>query len=126
MDEDKLNELRAQFDLQRERLKRLRDLVWIRTLGTSVVENGFKLRGRWLQSEDSPSEFPDLPSWIDHAAGVNGGGAAISKMLRPDEVLGLGDRFGEHLVRELKQFAPLLDAIYSDTISDTAEARTEH
>jgi hypothetical protein len=43
-------------------------------------------------------------------------------MISPEEALALGDRFGTYLVSELKQFVPILDAIYSDAVY--SEART--
>ncbi len=121
MDESKLNELRAQFESQRGRLKSLRDVGWVAAMGASAVQKDFKFRTRWLQPTDGPSDFADLPAWIDHAASGTGGGAAISRMLSPEEVLAHGGRFGDFLVHELKQFVPLLDAIYSAVIaSDVA------
>jgi hypothetical protein len=124
MEEEKLRELRTQFESHRERLKLLRNLDWIDALGVSTLEPGFKFRRDWPQREDGPSEFFHLAAWIDHATSQSGGGAAISKMLRPDEVVSLGDRFGGHLVSELRQFVPLLDAIYSDSAhAETASAK---
>lgn len=119
MDEGKLDELRSQFELQRERLKRLRDLEWIGALARSATDNGFRMRGRWMQP-DGESEFDDPRQWLDHASSPDGGGAAISKTMRPDDALALGDRFGDVLVRELKPFVPLLDAIYSDAVPAAA------
>jgi hypothetical protein len=121
INESKLDELRTQFELQRERLKRLRDLDWLSALSEDAIRSGFKMRSRWMQP-DGASEFNNVPQWIDHASSADGGGAAISKTIRPDEALDKGDRFADLLVRELKRFVPLLDAIYSD--ARPAEAPT--
>jgi hypothetical protein len=116
MDESKLQEFRDQFQTPRERLKRLRDLDWVKALGASAIEQGFILRERWMQSKDETTQYRDLPAWIDHAGSDDGGGAAISKQITPDEARSYGDRFGQHLVRELKLFVPMMDAIYSDAV----------
>lgn len=115
MDEEKLDELRTQFESQRERLKRLRNESWIQGVESAVRENGFDLRSSWSQQAGEPSEFSDLGGWIDFAASPTGGGAAVSKMISPAEALAHGDRFADVIVKELKPFVPLLDAIYSDT-----------
>jgi hypothetical protein len=113
MDESKIQELRVQFDAQRERLRSLKQLSAIEELGKSVVAAGFGLRSKWMLNPGAVSAYTDLPSWIEHAAGPDGGGAAISKFLTPDQALQHGDQFGDFLVRELRLFVPLIDAIYA-------------
>lgn len=96
--------------------------MWVKDLATAATGNGFNLRSKWLQSTTDTPDYVDAATWIDHVTGTEGAGGAISKMLSPEEALALGDRFGEHLVRELKPFMRLLDAIYSETPPATVPA----
>lgn len=123
MDDSKIQELRIQFEAQRERLKSLAGSPAVKDIGKRIVNAGFRLRSRWLGNPDEASPFSDLSPWILHAAGADGGGAAVSKFLTPEEALQHGDDFGDFLVRELRLFVPLIDAIYARIAPTLTESR---
>lgn len=117
--EAKLIEFRQEFQSTRSRLLSLRTDAAVLQAVAGAQEAGLKLRSHWLRTPDDPI-ISSFDAWVTHAAGGDGGGAALSAYASRDEVVARGPGFLGWIVDQVQRALPIMERLYPSEVGTPA------